>query len=158
MKKVFDFHGGIHPAENKHQSVRTAIADAGVPQELILPLSQHIGAAAEPVVAVGQKVLKGQLVAAANGFVSVPVHAPTSGQVTAIEERLIAHPSGHSAPCIVIASDGLEQWVECSPLEDYHSLDKSALLQKIRDAGIAGMGGAGFPTAVKLAVKPPGQH
>jgi electron transport complex protein RnfC len=154
MKKVFDFHGGIHPAENKHQSVRTAIADAGVPQELILPLSQHIGAAAEPVVAVGQKVLKGQLVAAANGFVSVPVHAPTSGQVTAIEERLIAHPSGHSAPCIVIASDGLEQWVECSPLEDYHSLDKSALLQKIRDAGIAGMGGAGFPTAVKLAVKP----
>lgn len=154
MRKVFDFHGGIHPAENKHQSVRTGIALAGVPDELVLPLSQHIGAPAEPVVTVGQAVLKGQLVAEAEGFVSVPVHAPTSGTVTAIEDRLIAHPSGHSAQCIVIASDGRDQWASCDAVADYHQVDKNELLQRIRNAGIAGMGGAGFPTSVKLAVKP----
>jgi len=154
VRKIHDFHGGVHPPENKHQSVRTAIANAGVPEELVLPLSQHIGAAAQPVVGVGDKVLKGQLLAAATGFVSVPVHAPTSGTVSAIEDRLIAHPSGHSAPCIVLASDGMDQWQDCVATADYRSVDRVALLDQIRSAGVAGMGGAGFPTAVKLAVKP----
>ena len=154
MRKVFDFHGGIHPVENKHQSVRTPIADAGIPPELVLPLSQHIGAPACPVVAVGDRVLKGQMIAEATGFVSVPVHAPTSGTVKAIEEQLIAHPSGHFAPCIVIATDGQDEWIETSPCGDYKALDKAVLLDKIRNAGIAGMGGAGFPSAVKLAVRP----
>ena len=110
MRKVFDFHGGIHPAENKHQSLGRPIADAGIPPELVLPLSQHIGAPATPVVAVGERVLKGQLIAEATGFVSAALHAPTSGTVVAIEDRLIAHPSGHLAPCIVIATDGLDEW------------------------------------------------
>jgi electron transport complex protein RnfC len=157
MRKVFDFHGGIHPLENKHQSVSLPIADAGVPDELVLPLSQHIGAAAKPVVAVGEHVLKGQVIAEANGFVSVPVHASSSGTVVAIEERPIAHPSGHRAPCIVIATDGRDEWVAHSGAEDYQALDKASLLERIRDAGIAGMGGAGFPAAVKLSIRPGSQ-
>ncbi|MEZ5504159.1 MAG: electron transport complex subunit RsxC, partial [Halioglobus sp.] len=157
MRKTFGFHGGIHPPENKHQSVRTPIAYAGIPPELTLPLSQHIGAPARPVVAVGDRVLKGQMVAAAAGFVSVPVHAPTSGTVSAIEDRLIAHPSGYRAPCIVIATDGRDEWIAHHGTPDYTALDKADLINLIRDAGIAGMGGAGFPSAVKLSVQP-GTH
>jgi electron transport complex protein RnfC len=153
MRKVFGFHGGIHPPENKHQSVRTPLADAGIPPQLVIPLSQHIGAPAKPIVALGDKVLKGQMIAAPRGFVSVPMHAPTSGSIVAIEERLIAHPSGHLAPCIVIASDGRDEWIEHSGTRDYQNLDKAELIERIRNAGIAGMGGAGFPTAVKLSVK-----
>ena len=157
MRKVFDFHGGIHPQENKHQSVSLPIADAGVPDELILPLSQHIGAPATPVVAVGERVLKGQVIAQANGFVSVPVHASSSGTVVAIEERPIAHPSGHLAPCVVIATDGRDEWLAQSGATDYQALDKTELLERIRNAGIAGMGGAGFPAAVKLSIRPGSQ-
>jgi electron transport complex protein RnfC len=153
MRKIYDFHGGIHPPENKRQSLGSSIADAGVPTELVIPLSQHIGAPASPTVSAGDSVLKGQQIAEARGFVSVPVHAPTSGTVTAIEDRQIAHPSGHAAPCIVIASDGRDEWIEHAGCGDYRSEDKSALLGRIRDAGIAGMGGAGFPTAVKLTVR-----
>ncbi len=154
MRKVFDFHGGIHPPENKQQSLQTPIVKAGIPPLLVLPLSQHIGAPAVPAVAPGDRVLKGQLIGEARGFVSVPLHAPTSGTIEAVEERQIAHPSGHRAPCIVIRSDGLDEWIECRGIEDYTTLDKSDLLQRIRNAGIAGMGGAGFPSAVKLAVQP----
>jgi electron transport complex protein RnfC len=154
MRKVFDFHGGIHPPENKHQSVGKPIDNAGIPEELTLPLSQHIGAPAAPVVAAGERVLKGQMIAEPRGFVSVPIHAPTSGTITAIEVRPIAHPSGFSAPCIVLASDGADEWIAHEGVEDYKSLDKAELLNLIRQAGIAGMGGAGFPAAVKLSVKP----
>jgi electron transport complex protein RnfC len=154
MRKVWDFHGGIHPAENKYQSLLTPIRQAGVPAQLTFPLSQHIGAPAEPIVEVGQQVLKGEMIARADGFVSVPVHASTSGTIIAIEERMVAHPSGLPAPCIVLESDGLDQWLELSGIDDYRQLDKSALLHIIRQAGIAGMGGAGFPAAVKLSLKP----
>ncbi len=153
MRKVFDFHGGIHPPENKYQSVRTPIADAGIPPQLIIPLSQHIGAPAVPVVAAGDTVLKGQLIAEPKGFVSVPLHAPTSGTIVAIEERQIAHPSGYQAPCIVIASDFNDEWIPHSGTRDYRNLDKAQLIERIRAAGIAGMGGAGFPTAAKLSVR-----
>jgi len=154
MRKTFGFHGGIHPPENKRQSVRTPIAAAGIPPELIIPLSQHIGAPASPVVTVGERVLKGQMIAEARGFVSVPVHAPTSGTIHAIEDRLVAHPSGHLAPCIVIATDGKDEWLPHSGTPDYEALDKADLIKVIRNAGIAGMGGAGFPGAVKLSLKP----
>jgi electron transport complex protein RnfC len=154
MRKIFDFHGGIHPPENKHQSLGGTIRDAGIPPELVLPLSQHIGAPASPVVAVGERVLKGQMIAEPLGFVSVPLHAPTSGTVTALEDRLIAHPSGLPAPCIVICPDGRDEWIELEPIPDYRTLAPQELLARIRNAGIAGMGGAGFPTAVKLATRP----
>ncbi len=154
MRNIFEFHGGIHPAQNKHQSVRTPLAAAGIPPQLILPLSQHTGTPASPVVTVGERVLKGQMIAAAHGLVSVHLHAPTSGTIHAIEDRLIAHPSGHLAPCIVINTDGRDEWLEHSGTPDYQALDKSDLINLIRDAGIAGMGGVGFPSAVKLAVHP----
>lgn len=154
MRKTHSFHGGIHPPQNKHQSLLTPIANAGIPAQLTLPLSQHIGAPANPVVSVGERVLKGQLIAEATGFVSVPLHAPSSGVVSAIEDRQIAHPSGHSARCIVIDTDGQDEWFPVSGTPDYQALEKAELLNRIRDAGIAGMGGAGFPAAVKLSVRP----
>ena len=98
MRKIFDFHGGIHPPEHKRESTADPIVPAGVPARLVLPLSQHIGAPAAPVVTVGEQVLKGQVLAEANGFVSVPVHAPSSGVVTAVEERLVPHPLGPHRP------------------------------------------------------------
>ena len=153
MRKTYGFHGGIHPPENKHQSVRTPIADAGIPPQLTVPLSQHIGAPAHPVVSIGDHVLKGQVIAEARGFVSVPKHAPSSGSVIAIEDRLIAHPSGHLAPCIVIATDGKDEWLQRQIPPDYQTLNKTELIDLIRNAGIAGMGGAGFPSSVKLSVR-----
>jgi len=150
MRQIWDFHGGIHPQENKHQSNQTAIASAGIPARLVLPLSQHIGAAAEPVVAVGDKVLKGQLIAQADGFVSAPVHASSSGTVVAIEERAIPHASGLNAPCVVIETDGLDQWTELKKIADYRLHSAEELIAIIGNAGITGMGGAGFPTSVKV--------
>lgn len=152
--KVWDIHGGIHPAENKHQSLQVPIQKAPIPAELVFPLSQHIGAPAEAIVSVGQHVLKGQMIAKAAGFVSVPVHASTSGEVVAIEDRPIPHSSGMSAPCIVIKSDGKDEWIAHEGMPDYKNLEKSALIDLIRNAGIAGMGGAGFPSAVKLNTRP----
>lgn len=151
MIQVRDIHGGIHPPENKVQSLGEPIRDAGIPAQLILPLSQHIGAPAGAIVEVGDRVLKGQKIAEAKGFVSAPVHAPTSGTVAAIEPRVIPHPSGMSAPCIVLHSDGLDEWIGHQGISDYRSVDRNTLISMIRDAGIAGMGGAGFPSAVKLS-------
>ncbi len=151
---IWDIPGGIHPAERKELSNRTPIQPAPLPKRLVLPLNQHIGAAAEPVVAVGERVLKGQLIAAANGFVSVPVHAPTSGTVSFIGPQPYPHVSGMLAPAIVIDSDGLDEWIELTPCADYRHLENTVLLELIRQAGISGLGGAGFPTAVKLNARP----
>ena len=153
MRKVWDIHGGIHPAENKQQSLQEPIHSAGIPPQLILPLAQHIGAPASPIVNIGDRVLKGQMIAEAKGFVSAPVHAPSSGTVMAIESRLIPHPSGMSAPCIVIDTDGQDEWIDHAGVEDFRSLSKLDLIDRVRQAGIAGMGGAGFPSAVKLSTR-----
>ncbi|MBD2858382.1 electron transport complex subunit RsxC [Spongiibacter sp. KMU-158] len=154
MRQIWDIHGGIHPPENKHQSLGEKIQTAGIPSQLILPLSQHIGAPAAPVVNVGDRVLKGQLIAEAKGFVSAPVHAPSSGTVVAIEPRIIPHPSGMTAPCVIIETDNKDEWIAHKGLSDYTGETKETLLDIIRNAGIAGMGGAGFPSAVKLAGHP----
>ena len=154
QEKIWDIPGGIHPAERKELSNRTPIQQAPLPKRLLLPLVQHIGAAAEPCVAVGQRVCKGEKVATANGVVSVPLHAPTSGTVVFIGEQPYPHASGMLAPAIVIDSDGLDEWVELTPPAHYRSLEPGELLTLIREAGINGLGGAGFPTAVKLTARP----
>ncbi|MBN7771698.1 electron transport complex subunit RsxC [Marinobacter daepoensis] len=153
MTQLWDFAGGIHPPENKHQSTQRPIAKTTLPEYLVLPLQQHIGEPAEPVVSVGDRVLKGQPVAEVRNGMGVPVHAPTSGIVEAIEQRPVPHPSGMSDWCIVIRPDHEDQWVALEPVEDYKRLDREQLLELIRHAGIAGMGGAGFPTDIKL--RPP---
>ena len=147
-QQIWDIPGGIHPAECKTLSNGSPIQQAPLPRQLIVPLNQHIGAAAEPCVTVGDHVLKGQLIAKANGFISVAVHAPTSGLVSFIGPQPYPHVSGLPAPAIVIDSDGQDQWGELAPCPDSRQLDSEALLAKIRDAGINGLGGAGFPTAV----------
>ena len=153
MRKTWDFHGGIHPEENKHQSTQFPIVDAPLPNKVILPLQQHIGAPAEPVVLVGEKVKTGQLIAKADGFISANIHASISGTVVAIEDHAIPHASGMTDECIIIESDGQDEWVELEPLADWESASVDQLLNKIASAGIVGMGGAGFPTAVKARTR-----
>jgi len=148
--KVWNLPGGVHPAENKTQSMQAPLGSITLPSEMVHPLGQHIGAPAAPAVAVGDKVLAGQLIASAKGFISANIHASTSGKVTAIEERPIVHPSGMDAPCIIITPDGLDNSIDFERSDDYLSLEREVLLEKIRNAGITGMGGAGFPSAVKL--------
>jgi electron transport complex protein RnfC len=151
VRRVWDIPGGVHPPENKAQSLQRKIVHAGIPDQLVYPLSQHIGAPAFPTVQVGDRVLKGQMIAEAKGFVSAPVHAATSGTITAIEKREIAHPSQLPAQCIVLAPDHLDEWIEHHGIENYREAAAEELLTIIHDAGIAGMGGAGFPSAVKLS-------
>lgn len=150
MRKLWNIPGGIHPQENKQQSVRLPIGKIPLPPEIILPLNQHIGAPSEPIVEVGQRVLKGQLIARAQGIFSASVHASTSGTVTAIEDRLVPHPSGLSSRCIVIKPDGEECWASLTSCENFAELDHFELVERIGNAGIVGLGGAGFPTAVKV--------
>ncbi|WP_264403422.1 electron transport complex subunit RsxC [Vibrio owensii] len=147
---LWDFPGGVHPAENKKQSNKTELVHAAIPSEIVLPLKQHIGKAGNLLIAVGDTVLKGQQLTASDSGFTVPVHAPTSGQVTAIEPRTVAHPSGLSELCAVITPDGNDTWCEKTPVSDYTQESADALIDVIRLAGISGMGGAGFPTAKKI--------
>jgi len=152
--KIWDIHGGIHPPEHKDLSNRTPIQPAPLPKRLVLPLTQHLGAPAEPCVTLGEQVLKGQQIAVASGFVSAPLHAPTSGVVSFIGPQPYPHVSGMLANAIVIDSDGEDKWIDLHPQPDYRELERPALLELIRQAGISGLGGAGFPTAVKLSPPP----
>ena len=147
---IFSFHGGIHPAENKAQSLQLPLGRPSLPSELILPLGQHIGQSSRPLVKVGDSVLKGDAIAINNGFLSSFLHAPTSGTVSAIEERLIAHPSGLSDLCIILTPDGKDKWTTLEPLNNWQDISKTDVLAYLSEMGIIGMGGAGFPTQVKL--------
>ena len=121
--------------------------------DLIYPLSQHIGAPASPIVSVGDHVLKGQKIAEAGGFVSAPIHASVSGTVKAIEPHF--NPTGSKVNCIVVENDGESLEVPYAPAKPFDELTKEAILNLISEAGIVGMGGAGFPTKVKLSPKEP---
>lgn len=153
MTKLWDFHGGIHPPENKQQSTSRPIRNAGIPELLVLPLQQHIGQPAETCVTVGDRVLKGQRIADVRDGLGVPVHAPTSGTVESIARLPVPHPSGMDDWCITLRPDGKDEWIDRQPITDYRQQDRQDILAVIRNAGIAGLGGAGFPTDIKL--RPP---
>ncbi len=147
------FKGGVHPFEGKELAKDQPIVEVLPKGELVYPLSQHIGAPASPIVAVGDTVLKGQKIAEAGGFVSSPIYASVSGTVKAIEKRRVA--VGDMVNSIVIDNDGEFKEVEYTPCEDVKSLSKEEIIHKVQEAGVVGMGGAGFPTHVKLSPKEP---
>ncbi|WP_350305011.1 electron transport complex subunit RsxC [Photorhabdus viridis] len=147
--KIWDFEGGIHPPEMKLQSSQTPLRIAPLPDELIIPLQQHLGTEGELLVKTGDKVLKGQPLTFGAGR-TVPVHASTSGTIIAIEPCITAHPSGLKELCVRLLPDGADQWCKRIQTPDYQSLDTDTILNRIHQAGIAGLGGAGFPTAAKL--------
>ena len=146
------FRGGTHPYEGKELSMSTPIEVMEPGEELVFSMSQHIGAPATPVVAVGDTVKMGQLIGEASGFISANIVSSVSGEVKAVEPRLLS--SGAKATCVVIANDGQYEPIEgLGEDRDYTTLSKEEIRQIIKDAGIVGMGGAGFPTNVKVTPK-----
>ena len=151
MRKLGRFHGGVKLPGNKAMSLHNPLQTAAIPRQLVIPVQQHIGEPAHPIVDVGDRVLTGQMIAQAEGFISASVHASSSGTVVAIEERPIPHPSGMPGICIVIDTDGKDEWIDHPSLAaDYKHMNPSELRNRIRDAGIVGLGGAGFPSFIKL--------
>ena len=150
---LLTFKGGIHPNDGKSLAKDKAIKAILPTGELVYPLSQHIGAPATPVVQKGDQVLKGQKIAEAGGFVSAPIYASVSGTVKAIEPRF--NPTGSKVNCIIVENDGEYKEVEYAPVKPFAELTKEEILGLIGDAGVVGMGGAGFPTKVKLSPKEP---
>ncbi|MEZ5613708.1 MAG: electron transport complex subunit RsxC [Rhodocyclaceae bacterium] len=146
---LFKFKGGVKPASHKDESTQVPIARAPLPPRLIVPLRQNAGETPQPLVAAGQKVAKGERIGAPEGNFSAAIHAPTSGTVLAVEPRLLPHPSGLSAPCVVIEPDGEERWIERAPV-NYAAESPDALRDQLREMGIVGLGGATFPSHVKL--------
>ena len=149
--RLHSFHGGLKLAGHCELTATAPVVSGGIPATLILPLLQHIGEPAECLVRPGDQVFKGQLIARQVGRVSAPVHAPSSGIVAAVGQRPVPHPSGLQATCIVIETDGEDRW-EAAPQTglDYLQTAPAELLEQIRQSGIVGLGGAGFPTQVKL--------
>lgn len=149
-RELQDFPGGLVLATHKELSNTKTSLVTPLPDRIILPLQQHVGTPAEPLIKTGDRVLKGQIIARANGYVSVPVHASTSGRIMDIGSYTVPDSLGLKAPCIVIEPDGDDAWFDIHPTENYDSLDPKVLQHVIREAGIVGMGGAGFPAHVKL--------
>lgn len=147
------FKGGVHPFEGKELAKDQPIVEVLPKGDLVYPLSQHIGAPASPIVAVGDKVLKGQKIAEAGGFVSSPIYASASGTVKAIEPRRVA--VGDMVKSIVVSNDGEFAEVEYTPCDNVAALSAQEIIDRVKEAGVVGMGGAGFPTHVKLSPKEP---
>lgn len=154
QQKFWSFHGGVHPPEQKTLTNQKPIKPLSLPEQLIIPLQQHIGRQGDLLVQIGDHVLKGQPLTKSTNPMAVPVHAPTSGTITAIKHSVIAHPSGLSELCIFLNVDHQDTWVERTPCNDVATLTNQEIVQKIADAGISGMGGAGFPTHIKVDTKP----
>lgn len=150
-ERLHRFHGGLNLPSMKAMSTASPIRVMPPPKRVVLPLSQHIGEPATPLVAAGDRVLRGQVIAAAEGVISAAIHASTSGTVLAIEEHLVPHPSGLAAPCIVIEADGRDEAAAFTPLDDWENAEASRLRERVREAGIVGLGGAAFPSWIKLS-------
>ena len=151
--ELWDFPGGVFPAERKTLSNQTPIQRLSIPERLYVTVKQHIGVEGHLIVEVGQKVLKGQALTKSMNPFAVPIHAPTSGEVTAIDKHVSAHPSGLPELTVQISSDQQDKWTQLIPLFDYQNQPKMQVLSAICDAGISGMGGAGFPTHIKSSPK-----
>jgi len=144
------FRHGVHPGEHKELTEGQPLQRLPIPHEIVLPLNQHLGAPSKPIVAVGDKVFRGQRIAEASGFVSVALHASVTGRVTAIEKR--HHPTGRLEDAVVIATDlGSPQTLYDEGPIDWESLPNDELLRLIQNGGFVGLGGAAFPTHVKLS-------
>ena len=147
------FVGGVHPYEGKELSKDKPIKEILPKGDLVYPLSQHIGAPAKPIVQKGDHVLIGQKIAEAGGFVSAPIYASVSGTVKGIEKRRLA--SGGMCDSIIVENDGLYEEGDMIPVKPLEELSTQEIIDIVREAGVVGMGGAGFPTAVKLSPKEP---
>lgn len=146
---LLTFQGGIHPPDKKELAKDSPITPAPVPQRVIIPLSQHVGAPCKPVVTIGQEIKKGQLLGEPTAFVSAPVHSSVAGKVVAIGD--FPNAMGRMVTSIVIENDGSEEWTSLKDDPDYMKLQPEVLKEKIKNAGIVGLGGAAFPSAVKLS-------
>ncbi|QEW32434.1 electron transport complex subunit RsxC [Erwinia billingiae] len=146
---IWDFEGGIHPPEMKTQSNGTPLRQLPLPARFIIPIKQHIGHEGELLVSPGDNVLRGQPLTFGRGRM-LPVHAPSSGTIEAIGPHITAHPSALAEMCIYLTPDGEDRWCELQPVADYRQADRSEIVNLIHQAGVAGLGGAGFPTATKL--------
>ncbi|HYA27145.1 MAG TPA: electron transport complex subunit RsxC [Thermodesulfovibrionales bacterium] len=143
------FKGGIHPPDKKDLAKDSPIKEAHIPKRVVIPLSQHVGAPCKLVVSINKEVKKGEQIGEAGGFVSAPVHASVSGKVTAIGD--FPNAMGRFVSSVVVENDGREEWTALKDNPDYHKLSAEELREKIKDAGIVGLGGAAFPTSVKLS-------
>jgi len=144
------FHGGLRLRHHKKISCELPLEQMPLPPRFYVPLLQHSGQEAEATVITGEKVLKGDRIGYLGQAGRGCIHAPTSGTVKALARRPISHPSGRDGLCVVIEPDGLDQWKELEPIMDWSNADPSRLRQKIRESGIVGLGGAVFPTSVKI--------
>jgi len=147
--KLLTFKGGTHPADHKAETMDLPIEDLMPSKIMVYPMSQHIGAPCSPAVRIGDRVLLGQKIGDSEAFVSAPIHSTVSGKVVAIEKR--PHPNGTNVLSVVIENDFEdEMYEEIKNLNDYDSLSREEKLNRIKDAGVVGLGGATFPTFIKL--------
>ncbi|NQX79598.1 MAG: electron transport complex subunit RsxC [Hyphomicrobiaceae bacterium] len=152
-RKLLSIRGGVHPNDQKILSSESAIEQMPLPNLLRIPLQQHIGALAEPVVAKGDIVDKGQLLAVGQGSVSASIHAPTSGLIVAISRFVAPHPSGLPVPTITLRPDREERWTDLPSPLDLEKSTPEEIAKRVASAGIVGMGGATFPSSVKLNLR-----
>ena len=157
FKSLLDFfskpriRGGVHAEQNKAQTAtQNIVYHFPLPKKLYIPLQQHVGKPAEPLIRVGDKVLKGQLLAYSQGLISAPVHAPSSGVILDVNDYPAPHPSALPIRMIVLETDGKDEWLETRPVDDPFQLTPEDISLRVGAAGIVGLGGATFPTAVKL--------
>jgi electron transport complex protein RnfC len=148
MRAIYTFKGGVHPATHKSESTHSPIRNAATPSKLVIPLHQHAGVRSKPIVLVGDRVLKGQVIGRPEGRLSAAVHATSSGIVSAIDQQLVAHHSGLTDLCITLIPDGKEEWIEHRGV-DYKQTPHTDLRHLLRLAGVVGLGGAVFPSDIK---------
>ena len=149
-RELHSFPGGLQLEPHKEVTDQEVSIQHPLPDRMFLPLEQHIGIPSLPIAHIGDKVLKGQVIAKADGYVSVPMHASTSGKIIDIGDYPVPHALRKVAPCIVIEPDGDDRWFDIQPTHEYASVDPMELQAVIRECGIIGLGGAGFPAHVKL--------